>query len=146
MFYDTYKKLCKDAGTYPSRVAEEIGLSKTVITKWKKGSIPGALTLSKIAQYFNVSMKYLLTGEDSASVVDYGHSVIVSPYPLGDPRWTPNIYPEKTEIALNQTEIELIRLLQQLSQEGQEKALIYIQDLISSGNYRKKAEADTSSA
>lgn len=40
-----------------------MGLSRTSVVKWKAGSIPTGATLNKIAEYFGVSVDYLLGNE-----------------------------------------------------------------------------------
>ena len=68
MFYDRYKELCENAGKSMSRVALDIGFEKSTITKWKqKGFTPRAELLNKIAEYFNVSPEYLLTGKKNTA-------------------------------------------------------------------------------
>jgi len=66
MFFDTYCKLCRIKGVSCKKAACEIGLSNSITTKWKKtDAIPSGETLTKIADYFNVTTDYLL-GIDSA--------------------------------------------------------------------------------
>lgn len=61
MFYDVYCALCKGKGISLSRAAEEIGLSNSTVTKWKKtGATPSGDTLSKVAAYFGVSVDDLI--------------------------------------------------------------------------------------
>ena len=60
MFWEKFIELCKQANVSPSGVAREIGLSNSAAVKWKKGAIPDSNTLQKIADYFDVSVDYLL--------------------------------------------------------------------------------------
>ena len=60
MFYDRFVGLCKERGVSPSAVMVSIGLNKSNATFWKKGSIPKGSTLQKLADYFGVSVDYLL--------------------------------------------------------------------------------------
>ena len=64
MFFDIYKELCDSMGISPKKAALEIGLSNSVTVKWKAGSTPSGTTLAKIADYFGVSVGYLL-GEET---------------------------------------------------------------------------------
>ena len=64
MFYDKYIELCNSVNQSPSFVAEAIGLKKSTVTRWKKGSIPTDATLRKISSYFNVSVDFLLGNTD----------------------------------------------------------------------------------
>ena len=60
-FYDRYINLCASVNKSPSKVAEEIGLSRPAVSSWKTGKAkPSDVTLLKIAEYFNVSINYLL--------------------------------------------------------------------------------------
>ena len=60
-FYDKYTSLCEFKGVSPTKAALDIGLSKATPTKWKKtGATPNGETLSKIADYFQVSEHFLL--------------------------------------------------------------------------------------
>ena len=63
MFFDVYKALCDSKGISPKKAALEIGLSNSVTVKWKAGATPSGTTLAKIADYFGVSVGYLL-GEE----------------------------------------------------------------------------------
>ncbi len=61
MFYDLFCDLCSKKKISPTRASLEIGLSKSTATKWKNtGAIPQGETLNKIADYFGVSVDYLL--------------------------------------------------------------------------------------
>ena len=65
MFYDLFCRLCQEKGVSPTRATIEIGLSRTIGTKWKKtGATPQGDTLQKIADYFGVSVDYLLGNEE----------------------------------------------------------------------------------
>lgn len=61
MFYDIYAYLCRQIGKSPSSVAQELGINKSNVTNWKNnGYTPRGDTLNKIAEYFNVSIDFLL--------------------------------------------------------------------------------------
>ena len=65
MFFDVFSDLCARKGVSCKRAAEEIGLSNSITTKWKKtGATPGGDTLQKIAVYFGVTTDYLLGKEE----------------------------------------------------------------------------------
>ena len=75
MFFDTYRELCFAAGKTPSGVALELGIAKTSVSDWKnKGQIPRADKLQLIADYFGVSINYLLDKEKAATLSDDGYS------------------------------------------------------------------------
>jgi len=60
VFYDIYVNLCKSKKVSPSKAAEQVGLNRTSVVKWKGGTVPSGDTLNKFAQYFGVSIDYLL--------------------------------------------------------------------------------------
>ncbi len=64
MFYDRFVELSVKSNKTPSAVALECGLSKPTVTRWKQGGNPTDATAQKIADYFGVSIEYLLTGEE----------------------------------------------------------------------------------
>ena len=66
MFFDIFKLLCEKKGVSPKKATEDIGLSNSITTKWKKtGATPKGDTLQRIADYIGVTTDYLLTGEDT---------------------------------------------------------------------------------
>lgn len=66
MFFDIFKLLCEIKGVSPKKATEDIGLSNSITTKWKKtGATPKGDTLQRIADYFGVTTDYLLTGEET---------------------------------------------------------------------------------
>ena len=76
MFWQNFKKLCESIGTSPNAVCANIGLSTAAATYWKNGSIPKGDALIKLADYFNVSVDYLLGRDipDSPIVLSYNGS------------------------------------------------------------------------
>lgn len=64
MFYDIFLQLCDEKGVKPTPAAIAIGVSSAAAAKWKKGSTPSGDNLQKIAEYFNVSVDYLLEKEE----------------------------------------------------------------------------------
>lgn len=67
MFFDVFKNLCTMHGISPNGAAKALGLSSAIVTKWKKtGAVPKGETLNKIADYFNVSVDYLLGSEEDS--------------------------------------------------------------------------------
>lgn len=62
MFYDRFSALCKKKGVSVSRGAQEAGISKSLVTKWKTNqvSVPSAEVLNKLSQYFCIPISELL--------------------------------------------------------------------------------------
>lgn len=66
MFYNLYKTLCEQRELSVSKAAEIIGFDKSTVTSWKKnGTTPSREVLELIADYFEVSLDYLLTGKEN---------------------------------------------------------------------------------
>lgn len=64
--YEIFSKLLEDRGVRAADVCRGTGLPSSLFSEWKKGkSTPKADKLQKIADYFNVSLEYLMTGEES---------------------------------------------------------------------------------
>ena len=59
MFYQNFALLCARIGKSPSTVALELGLSKGTVTGWRNGAMPHNRQLSRIAEYFGVSVEEL---------------------------------------------------------------------------------------
>ena len=72
MFFDVYQRLCESHGLKPGTVAKTLGIPTSLVTKWKKtGAVPRADTLNKIADYFGVSVDFLLGNEsDQKDILD----------------------------------------------------------------------------
>lgn len=64
MFYSRVNDLCTEHGVKITNVISEIGMGSGNLSKWKSGVVPKADTLSKLADYFNVSTDYLLGRTD----------------------------------------------------------------------------------
>lgn len=61
MFFTIFYKLCEERGTSPNAVAKQLGISSGTVTGWKKGVQPRTKrTIQKVADYFGVSVNYML--------------------------------------------------------------------------------------
>lgn len=65
MFFDVFARLCSLKGKTPNGVAKELNFASSSVTQWKHGSTPRPVALQKIAEYFGVSVSYLI-GETDA--------------------------------------------------------------------------------
>lgn len=62
---DRLNLLKKNSGMNQKDLARAIGLSLSIFTIWNKGNAkPGLKQLVKVAQYFNVSLDWLVFGDD----------------------------------------------------------------------------------
>lgn len=61
MFYDIYSLLCSEKGVKPSTAAESCGIARSSVSTWKStGNIPRSGALNSLADYFGVSVDYLV--------------------------------------------------------------------------------------
>ena len=66
MFWNNYVNLCSKINKSPNAVAKELSLSSGSVTSWKNnGRVPHHTTLIKIADYFGVSVDYLIGNTDT---------------------------------------------------------------------------------
>lgn len=62
---DRIKELCKNNGISANKLEKNLGFAAGYISKLDK-STPNAKNIKMIADYFNVSLDYLMTGKDGA--------------------------------------------------------------------------------
>ena len=74
MFYDRFYKLCQDSNVTPTQVARNLDIRQSTVSMWKKqGTTPKYDTTKKLADYFGVSVDYLLGREtDVKYLLDAG--------------------------------------------------------------------------
>lgn len=69
--YNIFAKLLEKNEIKAATVARDTGISNGTFSDWKNGrSTPGPKTLKKIADYFNVSVDYLMTGKERTPAED----------------------------------------------------------------------------
>lgn len=68
MFFDNFVRLCEQNGVKPSRALTEAGVPKSAYSYWRteagagNDAKPTNQNAVKLAQYFDVTVDYLLTG------------------------------------------------------------------------------------
>ena len=63
--YEIFENLMKEHGVTAYKVSKETGIATSTLSDWKKGrSTPKQDKLQKIADFFNVTVDYLLTGNN----------------------------------------------------------------------------------
>lgn len=71
--YEIFLKLLNEKGVTAYKVGKATGIAGSTFTDWKNGrSVPKQEKLQKIADYFGVSLEYLMTGKDTQT--DYLYS------------------------------------------------------------------------
>lgn len=74
MFFDNFVRLCEQKGVKPSRALTEAGVPKSAYSYWRteassgNDAKPTNQNAVKLAQYFNVSVDYLLTGNQKENL------------------------------------------------------------------------------
>lgn len=68
MLFDRIKQLARNRGVSLKKVATDLGFGENTIYKWKTQS-PKAEYLEKVADYFDVTVDYLLGRNDEADMV-----------------------------------------------------------------------------
>lgn len=68
MFWEIFDDLCKQNGISATAVCKKLSIASGMVTEWKNGRTPYNATLKKIADYFNVSVNYLLGKEEKADI------------------------------------------------------------------------------
>ena len=72
MYYENFEKLCIANGIKPGTVSKATGISTATLTSWKQGKYtPKSDKLQIIADYFNVSLDYLMNGEEKDTTEPY---------------------------------------------------------------------------
>ena len=65
--YEIFEKLLKQHNVTAYRVAKDTGVTTATLTSWKQGKYtPKPEKMQKIADYFGVSLSYLMTGKEDS--------------------------------------------------------------------------------
>lgn len=76
-FPERLKQLRNEKGLYQKELADIIGVSRPTVTQYENGTrTPDQVTLQKIADFFNISLDYLLGRTDEPSPADKIKSAI----------------------------------------------------------------------
>ena len=66
--YEKYRALLDKENKTSYQVSKEAGVTQTALSNWKAGrSTPTTKTLQKIADYFGVTVDYLISGKNDSS-------------------------------------------------------------------------------
>ena len=65
--YEIFEKLLRERGVTAYKVAKETGIGTATLSNWKNGKYtPKQDKMQKIADFFGVTVDYLMTGKDTA--------------------------------------------------------------------------------
>lgn len=63
--YEVFEQLLQSHGVSSYKVSKDTGVTQTSLSNWKAGrSTPTTKTLQRIADYFGVTIDYLMTGKE----------------------------------------------------------------------------------
>lgn len=63
--YEIFEQLLQSFGVSAYKVAKETGVTQSTLSDWKRGrSTPKTENMKKLADYFGVSVDYLMTGKE----------------------------------------------------------------------------------
>lgn len=108
MFYLTFIELCAKAGISPSAAAEEMGFQRSVVTRWRGGTVPRDANLQRVADYFNVPVESLTAGQKEKA-------------------------PGRMAENLSAEELEIVSILRKMSPEQLARELAYLRQASADG-------------
>lgn len=65
IFWKKYNELCDENGVKPRAVAKELGISAATVTKWVNDGMPNLDMITRIAEYFDVPIDFLVNEDDT---------------------------------------------------------------------------------
>lgn len=135
---DRIDNLCKQKGITGYRLCKDIGTSPNIMTELRSGRRNGlsAKTANKIAQYFGVTVGYLLGTEEKGQ---YDGVMLTRDLGHGESK-TENSPATSIDEAGELTKQELSRIsaaMAQMNKEGRERVVEYAEDLAAGGRYKK---------
>lgn len=134
MFYERLKLLCTEKGIKLTNLIQELGMSSGNMNKWKNGVVPKGNTLSKLADYFNVSVDYLI-GKTDEQTNTYHANNINSNFVQGDNSGSisiKNIEQKPKEIQqndLSKEEIGILKVYRSLDIRDRAKFMNFVFDM-----------------
>lgn len=138
MFYDVFDDLCRNSKIAPSALARKLGMSSSAPGRWKSGSNPDLETAARIADFFGVTVDYLL-GRESDKKIEISStgsvartdascgSVVLGSY-VGDGSLIAGAK-ETDKSVLTEQEQELLNIFRSFDMRGKTKALMMLFDL-----------------
>lgn len=123
--------LRKKKGLSQEQLAQEIGVTKSTISKYELDArFPKHSTLDDFCRVFNVDFYMMLTGKTK--------SEWTSDFELDDKAFWENI----SDVLLSDYLMEIKQLLEQLNDEGQQKAIERVEELTEIPKYKKDPPQD----
>lgn len=126
MFYQRLRELLDGRGLSDKEFLSDIGMSKNQMTNWKNGKIPNKSTLLLIANYFGVTMDYLLGREGKMAVLEQKALDILD-----------------GNVVFNEQEKELLEAFRSTTEKGRFKIIQAVMNICDEIE-KKSASSDTS--
>lgn len=71
IMYEIFEQLLQKYGVTAYKVSKETGITQSTLSDWKRGrSTPKTENMKKIADYFGVTVEYLMTGKNEPKEKD----------------------------------------------------------------------------
>ena len=118
MFYDQFLSLCNQHDIKVTALARKLGISPSAPKRWEEGSTPDLVNAKKIADYFGVSIDYLMAGPSSAPSNQIGN-VTGSAVVQGVNGGSVSVSNGSGQTELTAAEAELLRIFCSLDVRGQ---------------------------
>lgn len=64
-FWERIQNLCLEKGTTPTALCKSLGLSTSMVTRWKNGTIPNQSTMEILADALGVTAHFLMWGNST---------------------------------------------------------------------------------
>lgn len=126
-FYEKVITLCKERGVSRSKMADDIGISRSTPKDWENGkATPRYDTLKKLANYFGVPVTYF--SENHGDII-HGQSITDNHGIIGHTH-APVTIINGSERKLTDQEVELLNIFEKLSVLEQAKLLVYASGLV----------------
>lgn len=141
---DRIRELCVKNQTSFKNLEKQLGFANGSIAKLSTvGDKIQAGRLKAIADYFNVSMEYLLSGENSIEIPDVAieasKKISEISEKLSKYHFNPTLKIENSKS--DNTIMEIIHIFYNINEQGQDKLLDYARDLAGLDKYIKNDES-----
>ena len=121
-FYTKLIELCKQKGVSRSKMADDIGISRSAPQGWaEKGAVPRFETIKKIADYFGVPVSYF--SETTNQTIHDNHGIIGNTH-------APVTINGAPELALGDIERELLSICGKLDMKRKNARLAKAYELL----------------
>ena len=122
--YDRIRRLCNGRGIDISNLGEHLpdaNVSKSTISHWKNGTVPRAALVKAMADYFDVSTEYILTGKGASNEPAGVKEVVAGRAPVA--------IIDGYEKKLSEQEVALLELYKELDVVQRAKLIAYASEL-----------------